>query len=440
MNTLQAGFSRCNITPPLGCGMVGYYRKRQAEGVLDKLETNCLCLACGDTKIALVSVDNLGIEFAILNAIRQEASKITGLSAEAIYIHATHTHTGPFVTLNSENPLDHEYYQLFFHKVIDSVVLALQDLQPASMGYSVSHAHDIAFIRRFRMKDGSVQTNPGRNNPDILEPVGHVDERVNVLRFDREFDSIVLVNFGNHPDSVGGSKISADWPGFVRRYTEQAIPGTKCLFFTGVQGDVNHVDVHPKEWETPKGYDYNNARRMGRVVTGSVLQVYDKVRYVDVDKLNYIQKIVKAPSNRPNPEDMPKAHRISDLHTSGQKQLLPHRGSMLQTTVVAEAARMVKLEHGPDFIEIPLCAIAIASIAFIGIPGEPFSGIGFALKNTDDWDMVLPTCNTNGKEGYFPMLDAYAEGGYEARSSCFKAGIAELLIKEGKQLLRDLKQ
>ena len=36
------------------------------------------------------------------------------------------------------------------------------------------------------MKDGKVRTNPGVGNPDILHPIGDVDERVNVLRFDRE--------------------------------------------------------------------------------------------------------------------------------------------------------------------------------------------------------------------------------------------------------------
>ena len=95
------------------------------------------------------------------------------------------------------------------------------------------------------MKDGSVRTNPGVDNPHILHPIGDVDERVNVLRFDRESDSLVLVNFGNHPDVVGGCKISADWPGFLRNTVEKALDNTKCIFFNGAQGDVNHVNVHP---------------------------------------------------------------------------------------------------------------------------------------------------------------------------------------------------
>ena len=37
-----------------------------------------------------------------------------------------------------------------------------------------------------------------------------------------------------------------------------------------------------------------------------------------------------------------------------------------------------------------------------------------------------------------PMQDSYDEGGYEARSSRYKAGTAELIIEEGKALLDTL--
>ena len=48
-------------------------------------------------------------------------------------------------------------------------------------------------------------------------------------------------------------------------------------------------------------------------------------------------------------------------------------------------------------------------------------------------------CTANAKEGYFPMMECYEEGGYEAGSSNFKAGVAELLIDAGLALLDELK-
>ena len=52
--------------------------------------------------------------------------------------------------------------------------------------------------------------------------------------------------------------------------------------------------------------------------------------------------------------------------------------------------------------------------------------------------MVIPCCLTNGFERYFPMKEAYDEGGYEARSSIYKAGIAERIIEESTSLLASL--
>jgi hypothetical protein len=112
---------------------------------------------------------------------------------------------------------------------------------------------------------------------------------------------------------------------------------------------------------------------------------------------------------------------------------------MMLTTVVAEAARMVRLEHGPESFHMNLSSIAIGDVALVGLPGEPFTDIGVSIKDAPNWDLVLVSCNTNGSQGYFPMIDSYQEGGYEARSSNYKAGCGEFLIKEGQALLADLK-
>ena len=87
-----------------------------------------------------------------------------------------------------------------------------------------------------------------------------------------------------------------------------------------------------------------------------------------------------------------------------------------------------------------LTGLAIGSVALLGIPGEPFNGVGVGIKSAEGWDMVMPCCLTNGAEGYFPMQDSYDEGGYEARSSRFKAGTAEIIVKEGVALLDSLRR
>lgn len=67
---------------------------------------------------------------------------------------------------------------------------------------------------------------------------------------------------------------------------------------------------------------------------------------------------------------------------------LGYSGMML-TTVVAEAWRMVSLEHGPESYAMDLSGLAIGNVALIGIPGEPFAGIGYGLRETEGWDLVF---------------------------------------------------
>lgn len=447
MNTLCAGFARVDITPATGIGIAGYYKPRYVKGVLDALELNALALQCGQTRLVLLSLDHCGVHTPEAAAIRNFVAKVCDLSVEAVYLHATHTHTAPFLVMDSDDPLEREYFDFVLHRAADAARYALDDLQPARMGYAVGSAPNIAFIRRFRMKDGSIQTNPGVNNPDIVEPIGEVDERVNVLRFDREgADSLVLVNFSNHPDTVGGELVSADWPGFLRRRVEKALDNVRCIFFNGAQGDVNHVNVHPTAGDfndLTRDFDdvsrgYGHARHMGNVVAGAVLQVFDKVTYTDVHSLRSLQRTIRIPSNMPKPEDLPEARRIEALHQAGRDCDLPYEGMML-TTVVAEAERMLKLADGPEYFNMELSGLAVGPVAFVGIPGEPFTGIGRALKKAPGWTLVLPTCLTGGNDGYFPMREAYDEGGYEARSSPFRAGVAERIIEEGLSLLTELR-
>ena len=458
MSQLSAGFARVNITPMMGIGLVGYFVPRYADGVLDDLYINALALQSGDTTALLLTVDHCGIERGTVAEFANSITEATGVPAQNILIHATHSHTAPAIIDPSKPPtmaqeytsvkpdIELEYYTFIRRKLCDVAKFALDDLKPAKMGWGIGQAPNIAFVRRFRMKDGSVRTNPGVDNPMIDHPIGDVDERVNVLRFDRVGgESIVLVNFGDHPDVVGGCKISADWPGLTRDTVEKVLDNTRCIVFNGAQGDVNHVNVHPRGGylngmfmdfdDVARGYPH--ARYMARVITAGVLQAYDKVKYVDDDALRCIQRTVSVASNMPTPEQIPEAERINALHEEGRDNELPYEGMML-TTIVAEAGRMVKLKNGPAAFPMELSGVAIGPVALIGLPGEPFTGIGRALKEAPGWELVLPCCLTNGSEGYFPMMDAYTEGGYESQSSFFKAGVAEFIIEEGTKLLNDL--
>ena len=451
---MQVGFARVNITPSRGIPVVGYYEKRYASAVLDELEINAVAVASGEEKALLIAMDVLdGGSTAYMRECREKISAATGVPVPAVFIHSTHTHTGP-----SLDPADdegekadmvREYCAFVAKRLVDVSEAAIEDLKEAQMSCGMGKAPNIAFIRRYRMKDGSVRTNPGVNNPDIVGPIGEVDERVHVIRFDRADGSkIAVVNFGDHPDTIGGTKISGDWPAFARRTVEKVLDNTKCILFNGAQGDVNHVNVHPTGGSLNgmfRDFDavsrgYTHSRYMGRVVTGAVLQAWDKAENLEDTEIRYLEKTVNIPSNMPTAnDDMKEAHRINDLYLAGRIDEVPYEG-MMKTTVMAKAHRLVKLEHGPEFFPMSFDAVAIGKVAFIGVPGEPFGAIGQALKKAEGWKTVCPCCLVNGTEGYFPMKDSYEEGGYEASSSRFKEGTAELIIEEGTAMLDALKK
>ncbi len=387
----------------------------------------------------------------------------TGVPEENILLCATHTHTGPINNLEQlkRNPdgatgeieqmpgyeITAKYVDFLHRRLVDAAKLALADLKTAKMGFIQGWAPErIAYIRRYKMKDGSTMTCPPINDPNIDHALGELDQRVHVLRFDREGgETVVLVNYGLHADTVNGELISSDFPGWMRRTVAKALDGVKCIFFNGAEGDVGSTHVFPSGGDmndTEISFDNEMkspgmARFVGRALAGTVLQVFDKVEYIPVEKLQVLHKTVTVPANIPDPKDLPLAHKYNDLHKAGRDDLIPYKAMEL-TTVVAEAARMCRLEHGPETFDLNLVAVRIGDTALVGIPGEPFTDIGVQIKDTEGWKAIMPCCLTNGSQGYFPMQSAFDEGGYEARGSNYKPGVAEAIIAGAKELLAQL--
>ena len=119
-----------------------------------------------------------------------------------------------------------------------------------------------------------------------------------------------------------------------------------------------------------------HALHMGRAVAAAALSVWGKCVPLPSGRVRFDVKNVSVPSQRPSLEELPQARRFVALHSEGRDEEIPFSGMEL-TTVVAEAGRMLSLENGPDFFEMPVSAVSIGdSLAFAGVPGEPFTEIG----------------------------------------------------------------
>ena len=449
-DAFRAGFARVDITPPLGTPIVGYFEERRAKGVLDGLEANAVAISDGGNAAVLVAADLLGIEGVAFGAsLRKRIAASAGVDADAVYVHCTHTHTGPGAGKADRGRTKifdgtDFYNELLASRLADAARLAVEDLAPAALAVGRGEAKRISFLRRYRMKDGSIRTNPGVGNPGIAEPLGSLDETVRVLRIGRRGKcDIAVVNFATHPDVVGGELVSGDWPAMARRTFERAEPGARCVFFNGAQGDVNHVCIDPGPGELEGlhpdfdgvGRGCEHARHMGRVVAAAALSAWGKCAPVEGGQIRFGIGVVGVPSQMPDVRSLPGARRLARLHRAGRDDEIPFRDMEL-TTAVAEAERMLLLEHGPKTFRLPVSLVAIGrDIAFVGIPGEPFSDIGRAIRQASPFATTICTCLTNASCGYFPVPSAYAEGGYEARSSIFSSSVADRLVKGAVALL-----
>ena len=435
----SAGFARTAINPPLGSHIPGYFSDRRTSGVLDDSEANVVALADGTNAAVLVSLDLVEVK-GLAPKWRARIAAACDIAPEAVYLACTHTHTAGCVGkaadayeigFDSDSAFDAEAEA----KVVAACRAALADLRPAEIRLGRTTCPGISFIRRFRMKDGRATTNPGVNNPDIVSPIGEPDEEVQIVRLVRSSaPEILLVNFQCHPDVIGGTQISADWPGVTRRVLEGALgTGVHCAFFNGAQGDTNHVNVHPAPGsETNKGYAH--AQQMGRTLAGAVLKAYGRCQTAPAGAIRCAVKDVSMPVRARDAAKLPAAQADWSLFKAGRAKEI--KGSRFR---LVEAARIVRLANEPNEVPFPVSAVAIGdTLCFTGLPCEPFTEIGRAVKSGSPFAMTIFTCLTNGSFGYLPTAEGCAGESYESTSTIFAPTAAERVISAQLDLLRSL--
>ena len=440
MSNLKAGFARVDVTPHLGTSLQGYFSKRYADGVLDPLMVTAVAFDDGEKRAVIISCDVIGFNQVMMDDLRPMVAKAIETEKEGVFICSTHTHLAPGLTVANHDYCEEnrEYINWFMKKVVDAAVLAVQDLAPAKLSYTRGEVKDVAFIRRFRMKDGSVRTNPGFQNPDIDHALGTPDENSSLLIIKREgAPEIGIVNFQVHPDMIGYSTVSADFPHFVRDTYELLIPNSRCMYINGAQGDTNHFDVRLGEDQCRTGYD--RSRYSGRKIAMSVIANYELAEPLNGDKINYAQKSLFVKYNKGRPEQLEEALRINKLYKEGGSDAVaPASLGMRRTEIIAEANRIVNMMEMPDEKELYLTAVSVGDFVVAGFPGEPFTDIGRGIKANSKFTLTMPSCCANGYEGYYPMQSAFDEGGYEALTARYVAGTAEKLIEASTEIVNAL--
>ena len=437
-NTLFAGFHCVTVRPPMGINVPGYFSPRYADGFLSDLHLRATAFKCGDQKAIIFSCEAVGIRADAFHVIKKKIAERCDVDENAVYINCIHSHTSYRITLpgselNDDDIFKHRLQQQF----VDCAQFAFEDLKPCTVKIAEGEAKGVGFIRRYRMKDGTCKTNPKMGSPEILRPEGEQDNSLQLIRILRDGGKeIVMVAFSTHADVIGGTKFCADWPGYTVDYINGAFQGeVEAMMLLKAEGDTNHVNAFWPEGTPRKGVDI--AKRMARILAGEALKIYDSAADVACNKVAAFTNDLKIGKNAYDPADVPTAEAIRKIYLEKGNQAPELKEFKMG---VPEALRIIANLSRPEFFEIRMHALQIGNLAFVGIPGEPFTSIGRTITEGSKMNMTIVTACTNGHEGYYPDYPAFAEDGYESKWTPFASNCGEILINGGLEMIDQMEK
>lgn len=433
---LQAGLAEIEITPPVPYRLDGYFTERLSTAVRDPLKAKALVLQQGTTKTALVVCDLIGVPRSLTDDVRAAAAARTGIPVANIAITATHTHTGPLfagerarvfseqaAAKHGSDPLAAvKYPELLRDRLIEVIASANAAVSSATLEFVSGREERVSFNRRVHMKDGTVVTNPGIANANVVRAAGPIDPDLPFILISKDKAPVgSLTVFAMHLDTVGGTEYSADYPAHLayelaREFGEKFM----SIFGTGTCGDINHIDV--------SGARRNSARLLGEQLAISVLSARPRQPVVNPTlaaasgkltlPLRQVSEtqIVSARANtaKIGTNELPFLTQVETVSTLD----LSRRGATLETEV-----QVLRLSQ---------------DLAIVLLPGEIFVELGLAIKQASPFKHTLVIELSNDNPAYIPTEKAFKEGSYETVNSRIAPGGGERLVAEALRLLKAL--
>ena len=221
---LSVGFAEADVTPKLDpkkpVFVAGFGHNRKATGVHDPIVARTVVLSDGKQKIALVSVDVVGLFHAVAESVRKQ---VDGFAY--VCVSSTHNHEGPD-TLGLWGPtpfksgVDRGYMKDLEAAIVRTIGEADRARKPATAKIGTVTAPEL-------LEDGR-------------EPYVKHDELV-VLRFEGTDGKPVgvLVQWNNHPETMASknTELTADFVGYtVAELTRRQ--GCPVAYFTGTVGGL----------------------------------------------------------------------------------------------------------------------------------------------------------------------------------------------------------
>lgn len=389
--SLRVGAIRVDITPASDAAlpMSGYAGRTEGfKAIHDPLHLRTIVVDDGKNQAALVSCEVIGFSNALWDDITRNLAAATGIPRENILLAAVHTHAAPSLGTYEGKLTEKQvaYVEKLKKAIVDSVLDAKKNLQPAKVGFGTGHAN-VNMNRRARDDQGGWMLG---NNPE-----GVSDKTVAVIRFDSLAGEpiAIVTNYGVHGTVLGQGnlQISSDLPGSTARFVEQHF-GDKIVapWTSGTSGDQDPI------YRT--GTDFRNVAALGRILGEEVIQVADSIKTSPRARVRAMQSVVTCPGKR--------------------------------TVQAPGPGREYKWEDA-DPVSIRLSLLVINDIAITGVSGEVLTNIGLRLKKESPFTRTIMVTHCNGSSGYLPDDAAYEQVSYEITTTRVKPGCAENTIIDG---------
>lgn len=240
----SVGFSKDEIMPDLNKGktywIAGHGSGHKMEGVLSSVYISAVWIDCGnDEGMLWLGADIVGMTRVEVNKIRSmilASNKIKG--CKCINFSCTHSHSGidtlgywgkPNLVSIPSDGKDPEYMDMLMNKAVKVAEEAYANRKTGKL-----YAGDI------NIKDG------------LTTRRGFIDKHEVLSRFrfvpDDGTKEIWILNFGGHPNSLGGSNrmLSGEYPYFMREQIASE-NGAEVLFGIGAIGAMDVAELDEKD-------------------------------------------------------------------------------------------------------------------------------------------------------------------------------------------------
>jgi hypothetical protein len=422
---LRAGAATSNITPEIGGLVVGGFNPEPSTHIHDELHARCLVLDNGDTRIAFVVCDLLGADRDMYDHAGSLVEKETGIPRSHLMMSATHTHSAASALGDRyavpRPPLD-PYQAFVARRIADGVKRAINNLQPARIGWGSGQEPNHVFNRRWFMKDGTmpvnpfgeydqVKMNPPRASKDLVKPAGPTDPEISMLSIQTTEGKplAVLANYSLHyVGGVGSGHVSADYfPLFCEKLGElmgagKQDPPFMAMLSNGTSGNINNIDFSKPG---AKALPYERMRQVAdEVAQAAYAGMKGITTYHDWVPLDARFRELTLGTRRPTPAQLERAKGLLEKpRVIGGKNPLD----------IIYAERTVKLEGYPTTLPIPVQAFRVGDVGITGIPCETFVETGLELKVKSPLKPAFTHSIANGYYGYLPTPEHHKLGGYE---------------------------